>query len=173
MMSAMRNLTFAVLTSLAALTLAACGGSGDDGTAAPTRAEFIAKTDAQCKVSNARTKTLNEQASRAADTAKTEAELLEKLAPILERGYGQIRDNAAAFQAVNPPADDAAKIEVIRKLYDQQAELVRKLAAAAKSGDSNRFKALTQEQTDVLDRARKATSAYGFKECGSTKSDAA
>jgi len=175
MMSPMRTLTSAALAA-AALALAACGDSGDSGddkTATSTRAEFIAKTDAQCKVSNARTKTLNEEAARAADTAKTEAELLKQLAPILQRGYGQVRDNAAAFQAVNPPADDAAEIEVIRKLYDEQAELVRKLAAAAKSADKNRFKVLTREQGDVLARARKAAAAYGFKECGSTKSDAA
>jgi hypothetical protein len=172
MMSAMRTTTSALLAA-AALALAACGGSSDKATAGPTRTEFIAKTDAQCKVANARTKALNEEANRAAAATKTDPQLLKAVAPILARGYGQVRDNAAAFQAVNPPAADAAEIEAIRKLYDEQAEIVRKLAAAAKRGDVDRFKALTEEQKDVVARARKATGAYGFKECGSTKSDAA
>ena len=98
--------------------------------------------------------------------------MLRALAPILERGYGQVRDNAAAFEAVNPPPADAAKIERIRKLYDEQAELVRKLAAAAKAGDVGEFKALSDRQASVLSNARNAASAYGFKECGSEKSDA-
>lgn len=169
----MRTTASAVL-AVASLALAACGGSGDDKTtAAPTRAEFIAKTDAQCKVSNARTKALNEEGNRAAAGARTDPQLLEAVAPVLARGYGQARDNAAAFQAVNPPAADAGEVEAIRKLYDEQAEIVRKLAASAKRGDVEQFKALTQEQKDVVARARKAASAYGFKECGSTKSDAA
>ncbi len=57
MMSAMRIIATALLAA-AALAVAACGDDADEP-AAPTRAEFIAKTDAQCKVSNARTKKLN------------------------------------------------------------------------------------------------------------------
>ena len=171
MMSRMRTSIVVILT-VVALGLAACGDSGGDDPAL-TRAEFIAKTDAQCKVSNARTKTLNEEAARVAATAGSEAQLLRELAPILERGYGQVRDNAAAFQAVNPPSDDAAEIERIRKIYDEQAEVVRKLGLAAKRGDTDRYKALSEEQRDVIVRARSATSAYGFQECGSAKSDAA
>ncbi len=171
MMSRMRTISTALLAA-AALALAACGDAGTDEPDAPTRAEFIAKTDAQCKVSNVRTKTLNAEASRVADAAGSDTQLLRGLAPILARGYGQVRDNAAAFQAVNPPPEDAAEIEKIRKLYDQQAELVRKLAAAAKAGNVDAFKARSEEQKDVLASARKAAAAYGFKECGSTKSDA-
>ena len=172
MMSRMRTTAVAVLT-VATLGLAACGGSGGDDSAEPTRAEFIAKTDAQCKVSNARTKTLNEEATRAAASARNDAQLLRRIAPILERGYGQVRDNAAAFQSVNPPSADAAEVERIRTIYDEQAELVRKLGLAAKRGEIDRYKALSVQQQDVIARARKATTAYGFKECGSSKSDAA
>jgi hypothetical protein len=171
MMSRMRTITATALAG-AALALAACGDSGKDESAPLTRAEFIAKTDAQCRGSNVRTKKLNEEATGVATRVRGEAQRLRELAPILERGYGQVRDNAAAFQAVNPPPDDAATVERIRKLYDQQAELVRKLAAAAKRGDAKQFTALTDQQKGVLARARKATQAYGFKECGSTKSDA-
>ncbi len=170
MMSAMRIIATALLAA-AALALSACGDDNDEP-AAPTRAGFIAKTDAQCKVSNVRTKKLNEEGQRASSKAGSEKEVLSALAPILERGYGQVRDNAAAFQAVNPPPADAAKIERIRKLYDKQAELVRKLAAAAKAGDVAKFKELSAQQVTVLSSARDAASAYGFKECGSEKSDA-
>jgi hypothetical protein len=172
MMSRMRMTAITLLVA-AGLGLAACGDSGSDAPARPSRAEFIVKTDAQCKVSNARTKTLNEQASRVARTAGNEAQLLRELAPILERGYKQVRDNAAAFEAVEPPAADVAEVGRIRTLYGEQADVVRKLRDAAKRGDIEQFKAASEEQKDVLVRARRATSAYGFKECGSTKSDAA
>jgi hypothetical protein len=171
MMSRMRSTATATL-AVAALALAACGGSGSDEPEGPTRAEFIAKTDAQCKVSNARTKTLNDEVAQAAAGTRSQAQLLRKLAPILARGSGQLRENAAVFKAAEPPTADAAEVEQIRKLYDEQAELARKLAAAAKAGDLDAFKALSEEQKDVLARARKAARAYGFKECGSTKSDA-
>lgn len=167
----MRTTAPAVLVAVA-LALAACGGSGNDAPDAPTRAEFIAKIDAQCKVSNARTKALNAEGAAAVEKATTDKQLLSILAPILERAYGQVRDNAAAFQAVNPPAADAVEVERIRKLYDEQGEVVRKLAATAKRGDVPAFNALAAQQKDVVKRARQATRAYGFKVCGSSKSDA-
>jgi hypothetical protein len=49
---------------------------------------------------------------------------------------------------------------------------VRSLAAAARRGDARRFEALSEQQADVVTRARRLTRAYGFKECGSRKSDA-
>jgi hypothetical protein len=153
-----------------AIGLAGCGGSGDE--AAPTRAQFIATTDALCRASNKRTRRLNVEVQRVAAAAHDDAELLRRLAPILAQGYGPIRDNAAAFQAANPPAADAGRIERIRKAYDEQAELVRKLAAAAKRGDAGAFRSLSGQQKDVVTRARRLTRGYGFRECGSAKSDA-
>ena len=171
MMSRMRIPALAVtILAVAALGLSACGG--DDEPQAPTRAEFIAKTDAQCIVSNARTKTLNEEAAKAAESARDDTQLLRNLAPILERGYEQVRANARAFRAVEPPSADVDEIDRIRRLYDEQAEVVRKLDLTAKRGDVDEYKATLEAQKDVLTRARKAASAYGFKECGSTKSDA-
>jgi len=157
---------------LAAIGLAACGGSDDASDAPLTRAQYIATTDALCKQSNARTRKLNAELRAKSVGASTDAELLRRLAPILQRGYGPVRDNAAAFQAANPPAADAAAIERIRALYDRQAEFVRKLARAARRVDSNEFKSLSEQQKDVVKSARRLTRAYGFKECGSTKSDA-
>jgi len=163
------RMTVTVLV-VAALAVGSCGGSGDDG---PTRADFIAKTDARCKVSNARTKALNAEVSRVADTAPTEARLLRGLAPILERAFRQVRDNATAFRAVTAPSADAAEVGRIRALYDEQAAVVGKLSQAAKNNDLKQYRTLFEEQKDVLVRLRKATGAYGLKECGSTKSDAA
>lgn len=82
-----------------------------------------------------------------------------------------MRDNAAAFQVSNPPSDDAAAIERIRAAYDKQAEQVRRLAAAARAGDAVRFRALSDEQEEVVTRARRLARGYGFRECGSAKSD--
>jgi hypothetical protein len=159
--------------ALAAITIAACGGSKEAPDAPLTRAQYIAKTDALCKRSNARTRKLNVEIRERSAGATSDAQLLRRLAPILERGYGPVRDNAAAFQAANPPAADIAAVERIRALYDRQAEFVRKLALAAKRVDSDEFKSLTELQKDVVTRARKLTRGYGFKECGSTKSDPA
>ena len=104
-------------------------GLRDDEPDGPTRAEFIAKTDAQCKVSNARTKTLNEEAApRRRTRARSEAQLLRELAPILERGYGQVRDNAAAFQAVNPPPADAPRSSGSASSTTSRPSSSRKLA---------------------------------------------
>jgi hypothetical protein len=172
-MSRMRLLICAAVTA-AALVVASCGGSGGGPAAKPlTREEFISKTDMQCKASNTRTRALNAEVQRAAAGARNDRQLLSRLAPILARGYGAVRDNAAAFQAASPPAADAAKIERIRTAYDRQAELVRKLTAAARRGDAEAFASLSAQQRLVVTRARRLTRGYGFKECGSAKSDAA
>jgi hypothetical protein len=172
-MSRMRLLIRTAMTA-AALVLAACGGAGGGAASKPlTRAEFISKTDMQCKASNTRTRALNTELLRAAAGARSDKQLLSRLAPILARGTGPVRDNAAAFQVANPPPADAAKIEHIRKAYDRQADLVRKLAAAAKRGDVKAFALLSAHQRIVVTRARRLARGYGFKECGSAKSDAA
>ncbi|HEV7807896.1 MAG TPA: hypothetical protein VGO80_18905 [Solirubrobacteraceae bacterium] len=154
-----------------AVGIATCGGGDDAQTL--TRAQYIASTDKLCKASNTRTRTLNVRLLRAAADARNDRQLLRRLAPILERGYGKVRDNAAAFQAANPPPDDAAEIERIREAYDKQANQVRLLAAAARSGDVARFRSLSDEQEEVVTYARRLARGYGFRECGSAKSDAA
>ena len=169
--SALRTATS--ILAVAALALGACGTSDDSKPPAPTRASYIEKTDALCKRSNARTRKLNIEIRERSAGATSDAQLLRRLAPILERGYGPVRDNAAAFQAANPPAADAGAIERIRALYDRQAEFVRKLAIAAKRVDSDEFTSLTERQKDVVTRARRLARGFGFKECGSTKSDPA
>ena len=164
-----RNLCTALLVAAAVLVAACGGGDGDDD--APTKAQFIAKTDRLCEASNRRTRALNVQLRSAADASRDDEDLLRRLAPILERGYGPVRDNAASFQATNPPAGDAAAIERIRKAYDEQAEQVRKLAAAARRRDVAAFRALSEEQKEVVTRARRLARGFGFQECGSSKSD--
>ena len=172
-MMSLMALRSSVLAMLAAVlvVLAGCGDSGGDD--APSRAEFIAKTDRLCEASNTRTRALNLELSDAAARSRNDADLLRRLAPILKRGYGPVRDNAAAFEAANPPPGDDAAIERIRKAYDEQAELVRRLAATAQRGDVDAFKSLSEEQRDVVTRARTLARAYGFRECGSSKSDPA
>jgi hypothetical protein len=161
-----------VLMAAAALALSACG-SGDGDPDRPTRAQFIAGTDRVCATSNRRTRELNQQLARAAAGARDDRDLLRRLAPILQRGYGRVRDNAIAFRTAEPPAADAARIEAIRRLYDRQAEFVSKLAAAARRGDSRAFARLSNEQRQVTSRARRLARAFGFKVCGSTRSDPA
>ncbi|MEA2218975.1 MAG: hypothetical protein QOJ35_1601 [Solirubrobacteraceae bacterium] len=161
------------LAALGALLPAACGGgsgSPSGGDAAAQRARFIADTDALCRATNIRTKVLNDRLRRV--SAPDDEQLLRRLAPILEQGSGSLRDNAAALRTARPPAADARAIDRIRTLYDQQAELAGLLAAAAAHGRVTRFKALSEQQKDVVSRARALTRAYGFRECGSAMSDA-
>jgi hypothetical protein len=162
--------TIRALLALAALVLAACGSSGDDSTST-ARERFVARTDVLCKASNARTRALNLRLQRAAAGARDDRQLLLRLAPILRQGNGPVHDTAAALRASDPPAADAAVVARIRRVYDQQAELVRKLAGAAQRIEVDRFKALSEEQKDVVLRARRLAHDYGFKECGSAKSD--
>lgn len=170
MMRARRQLLAVSLVAALALALAACGGSNAKQDPL-TRAQYIAKSDALCKASNARTRSLNEQLARAVAASTGDADLLRRVVPILRRGYAPIAANARAFQATTPPLADAVAIEHIRETYDQQAELVRRLAIAAEGGKEKTFKSLTLEQNDVAARARRLAHAYGFKECGSSKSD--
>jgi hypothetical protein len=160
------------LAALTALAPVGCGGESGSATSdtAAQRGRFIAATDARCKASNARTKVLNARLRRV--SAPDDEQLLRRLAPILEQGAGQLRDNAAALRAARAPAADARAIDRIRELYDEQAQLVGMLAAAARHSRVARFKALSEQQKDVVRRARALTRAYGFRECGSAKSDA-
>lgn len=167
----MRTTTTSLLAA-AALALGACGDSGDGENPTPTRASYIEKTDALCEDSNKRTLKLNRDLQRAAETAEGNADLLKRLAPILRRGYGSVRDNAIAFRAVEAPPADEARIERIRKAYDRQADLARKLADAAADGDSARFRSVSAQQRRLVVSARRLARGYGFKECGSSKSDA-
>jgi hypothetical protein len=177
-MSRMRTKIAAVL-AVAGLTLMGCGRSGDKppplAQSPPppeqTREQFIAKTDAQCKASNIRTRALNRELQRAAAGAVDNEQLLQRLAPILAKGYEPVRENAAAFRAATPPAADAAAVEKIRTVYDEQPELVRELADAAKRGDTARYDAVSEEQAALVTKARRLARDYGFKECGSAKSD--
>jgi len=169
MMSRMRPILACAVLAVVALAMAGCGGEDDQ--TAPTRAQFITTADKLCTSSNRRTRSLNLQLRRASAGAGGERELLRRLAPILERGAGGVGENAAAFRATRPPAGDEVEIDLIRGLYDRQAQLARQLAAAAKAGDVAQFKALSTQQTDVVGRARRLSRAYGFRECGSTKSD--
>ncbi|HEY1540501.1 MAG TPA: hypothetical protein VGF63_13945 [Solirubrobacteraceae bacterium] len=172
MARASRHLVAGSLLTALALALTACGGSGSKSDKPLTHAQYIAKADGVCTASNARTRTLNEQLARAAAGTTSNAQLLRRLAPILRRGYAPIAANARTFDGVAPPVADAVAIERIRETYDQQAELVRRLAIAAEGNDADRFKSLSLTQKDVVARARRLARAFGFKQCASTKSDA-
>jgi len=167
----MRTTTICLLLTTA-LALGACGGSGDSENPVPTRAAYIERTDALCEASNERTRKLNRELQRASAAAGDEGDQLKRLAPILRRGYGAVRDNAVAFRAVQAPPADEARIERIRKAYDRQAELARKLADAAARGDAVRFRSVAAQQRRLVVSARKLTRGFGFDECGSSKSDA-
>ena len=154
---------------VAALVPAGCGGEEPQPR---SHAELVAKIDARCEVTNAETKKINEEAELVGERADTQEQLLRELAPILERASDQVRQNAAAFKSVEPTGNDAAKLDRIRRFYDRQTRLAHKFAAAAKRGAVDEFKMLSELQKDLLRRLRKATSDFGFKECGSTRSDA-
>ena len=50
---------------------------------------------------------------------------------------------------------------------------MRKLAEAAERRDVSRFTTLTNQQQALVTRTRRMARAYGFRECGSSKSDPA
>lgn len=167
----MRATGFALLAATA-LAFGGCGGSDDGSERAPTRAQFVASTDRRCEASTARTRALNAQLRRAEQGARDDEDLLRRIAPILQRGSAVVRENADALGAEQPPPADRAAVMRIRAAYDEQAAIARRLATAAKQGDVEDFKSLIEEQRDVLMRARSLARDYGFRECGSAKSDA-
>jgi hypothetical protein len=156
-----------VLLAVGALVASCGGGKGDS-----RREEYIARADRQCEAANRRAKALNERFEAAQLGGKSADEVLDALASILEEGYElQQRDNEA-FRDIEPPPEDREVIERLHAAYDEQAALIGRMRDAAESGDAMRFRVLSDEVQRVKRRARALARDYGFKECGSGKSEA-
>jgi hypothetical protein len=119
-----------------------------------------------------RGRALNEQFQRLARGASSEEEALRTVAPLLEKGYDKQRAQDERFAAIRPPAADREIITRLWKANDENTALLGRLVDAARSQDVGRFTALAEEQKRATERARGLAEGYGFRECGSRKSEA-
>lgn len=183
----------AILLS-ASLLLAACGGDDDSGSADSdkpgtepaqaqpeqdqkagedvTREEYIARADKHCEGSNARSKRLNERTQKAVESESDDRARLEALVPILREGLEIQTKDLAAFRAIAPPAEDRDEIDALFAAYDDRQDGIKKLLVVAEAGDVQGFAQAAKEQERAKLRARELAQDYGFKECGSGKSEA-
>ena len=149
----------------------ATGGTTDPGGTA--RAAYITRADRLCRTANATTLRLNTRANAAIRGAKSDADRLAKLAPILEEGLRSQRAATDRFLALAPPAADRATIERYRQTLRQQLTVLGDLAAAASAGDVPAYTRAARRSATLRERSRALARAFGFTECGSGKSDAA
>ncbi|WP_354700448.1 hypothetical protein DSM112329_00725 [Paraconexibacter sp. AEG42_29] len=142
-------------------------------TARVTHAQYVTQVDGLCRTINAQTKRLNAKANAALRGAKTEAEQLAAVAPVLKEGLGAQSLALDTIKAVERPAADKAALASYFALLDQQKQQLTALAAAAEAGSITKYKSVTAKSAGLRQRARAKAIAFGFKECGSGKGDAA
>lgn len=156
-----------------AATAPATAGAAAAATPASSRAAYIARADRFCRSTNADTRRLNARANAAIRSADNDRDRLKALAPILEEGVRAQRSQVARFLAITPPAADRATIERYWSAISRQARLVAQLASAAAEGDVAAYNRIADRSSALREQARGLARAFGFKECGSGKSDAA
>jgi hypothetical protein len=185
---------FTVVLVAASLFVAACGGDDDGGdepagqattttqasepettTSAPsksvTKEDYIARADAFCRGADARARESNERLKEAVEGASGEEAQLAAAVPVLRAGLEVQKRDTEEFQSIEPPREDAETIDGLHQIYDQRVAKVEQMLEAAEAGDADRFGALLQEANELKLRSRAIMRDYGFKECGSGKSD--
>ncbi|MFA4928386.1 MAG: hypothetical protein WC558_07710 [Patulibacter sp.] len=148
----MRSHHFAAPFLIAALALAGCGGSDDEG---PTKAEYIAKADAICKTEGEKSQKAATDAVVALGTEDPTPEQLQVIAtstiiPGLEKQVGDLK-------ALDKPKDDEEEIDAIYAALD----------TAINAGKEDPSTLTGAAGANPFDDANKKAVAYGLKECGS------
>jgi hypothetical protein len=140
------------LTLFGALVIAfftaGCGGGGDS--AAPTKAEFIKRSDAICKKANrvevAGLRALD--ASNGSRKSSPEEQLKVVILPA-------VRAEAEEIGALAPPQGEEERVNAIVAAYERALVEGEKDIASLLDGSSSKF-----------EKAFKLAQAYGFKVCG-------
>ena len=163
---------------LAVVMLGSCGGESDEGAqrdkrigSAPSRQEFIDRLDALCRAGNRKAKRLNTRAQAIIEQAPDEETALADLEPVLRQGLEAAREADRDFQRQTPPRGDEDQFHKIVQYQLESTALLTRLIEAADRRDAEAFAALIEKRRS-MERTRGFFQDYGFKECGSGKSDA-
>lgn len=153
-----------LLLATVALSMASCGGGGDDepaereGPPIP-KAQLIERADAICERDQARL------AAQLADVPRpTEADGIRVLAPYLEINAEAIRSGAERIDALGRPTTDAA---VLDDYLDERTTAANALAAAAEAAqeqEANEFDAALRQYG--RNQAQEEAVRFGFEVCG-------
>ena len=166
----------APLLAVLALSLAACGGSGDDGgtSAAPTteagptpsRAAFIRQGDAVCREILKEAEKIDEQAAAigASDlsnenTQKSAARIWSQQIALTRKFKNRLEALGAPAGAENEVSEMVATLEEAIALGDQ----IRTQLAAGQITDTPTY---VEEYANVVAQGNQQAQDFGFKVCG-------
>jgi hypothetical protein len=138
--------------ALLAAVIAGCGGEEGERLA---RDEWIARADSICAEASRELDALGEPG-----TPAELAELSDEAAAIAERQLDRLRD-------LRPPTEVEDDYTRMLDLTDDQIEISREIADAAREGDPAAVQALVEEGRSLDDEADELAARYGFEECGS------
>jgi hypothetical protein len=144
-----RRLT-ALACSLVALTLSACGSSGE------SKHDFVARANAICNNAVRDVRNVTPPASGGAVTLPALAKYLGAVAPI-------VAGEAKQLKALPRPATDQALLKQYLLAIDATATHYKALADAARAGDRQAMSVATAALR--LNNAGQLASRYGLTEC--------
>lgn len=149
----MRRSHLLLLSGLAALALAGCGGGGDQSGRTLTKAELVAQANAICKDYDARIDALGDPGS------------IEDLVGLSEKAKPIAEDGVARLRALKAPEDLQASYDEYLATGDANIELLVQLGEAAKSGDVAAIEKIGTEGENNADKAHGIAAELGLTEC--------
>lgn len=149
----MRASHLLLLSGLAALALAGCGGGGDSAGGKLTKAEFVAQANAICKDYDARIDALGDPGS------------IEDLVGLAGKATPIAEDSVAKLRALKAPEDLQAGYDEYLASGDVNVALLTQLGEAAKSGDFAAIEKIGTEGEDNADKAHGIAAELGLTDC--------
>lgn len=154
------KLRLIVLAVLAAVMLAACGGSSKS-----PRAELVAKADPICKQVSARRTAANEALSKAGGTSPKGLRLLAQLAPGVAAYEGHAVDELRSLKA---PSELAADWQQLLAGMQTLADDAAQIGLEAKAKQLKKVESITSGARELRQRLTAIASRDGFAYCGRT-----
>jgi hypothetical protein len=162
---------------VALVALAGCGGSdssSSDGTNAAsssgeplTKAEFVEQADAICADRTPEREALQGQAEELANEINNGADRArDELADLLAEAADNAEQEFSELRALVPPASDAALVNSMLYAAGSQVALTREGAEDLRAGDFKAFTEVTENGSDLKDRASRIAQEYGLEVCG-------
>ena len=157
-----------VLSLVLPLIAAGCGGGGDSSTTAaasttsvPTRADYITRADATCRLYQEALRRQHQQARAAIRQGD-----FGPAARHWDHALGLETEEARRIEALPPPPSDEEMLNAIFSDVDRAYSIFGRADAPLEGGDIARFHALADQGQALVDRADKLSVAYGFRACG-------
>lgn len=151
------------------LTLAACGGGGASATSTssgPTKAQYLAQSDAICKTTETQLTPLVHQVAGAAGAVFAGSPgAAAKVVPAAEQLHAVAAAGLAKLRALTEPAADHARIA---KFLTPLSSIVASIATAVsgiKKGQGTQALAQLQADQTLAQQVTSAAKSYGLRQC--------